>query len=384
MDHGTHASRPISLRGLRRPAFVALAVAVALIAGVVFAAAPSAGARPVWSVAPSADPTGSTSNELFGVSCPSTTSCFAVGFTDFHSLMKHWNGSSWSIVTLPTPAGFSLSDVTCPSTTNCFAVGANHVEHWNGSHWSIMTIPDPPGSVETALGAVSCPSTTNCFAVGNYTIPGGIEKTLVEHWDGSHWSIMTNVPNPSGSILSDLVSLTCPTTTSCFAVGDYFTASYATNPTLVEHWNGSIWKILTAPGDGLLGVSCPSTTSCFAVGYTGNKTLVEHWNGSHWSIMTTPTLAASSLAALRGVSCPTTTSCFAVGDTYTVDGTLVEHWNGSHWSIMTSPNHTGSTTRLNALNGVSCPNTTSCFAVGFYQLSSLGETIDKTLVERYA
>ena len=100
--------------------------------------------------------------------------------------------------------------------------------------------------------------------------------------------------------------------------------------------------------------------------------------------MTTPTLAASTLAALRGVSCPSTTSCFAVGDTYTVDGTLVEHWNGSHWSIMTSPNHTGSTTRLNGLNGVSCPNTTNCFAVGFYQLLSLGETIDKTLVERYA
>jgi hypothetical protein len=187
-------------------------------------------------------------------------------------------------------------------------------------------------------------------------------------------------PNPTGSILSLLVGVSCPSTTSCFAVGNYDTAFFAANPTLVEHWNGWSWKIMTSPnptgGGSLEGVSCPSTTSCFAVGYSNFGGLVEHWNGWSWKITTSP--PGSTNAALRGVSCPSTTSCFAVGDTGVKS--LVEHWNGSSWSLMASPNPRGST--LTVLNGVSCPSTTSCFAVGFDQLLSAVDT-SNTLVERY-
>ena len=171
-----------------------------------------------------------------------------------------------------------------------------------------------------------------------------------------------------------------PSTTSCFAVGDYDTARFAANPTLVEHWNGSQWKITTDPnpigGGSLEGVSCPSTTSCLAVGYTGSGDLVEHWNGSSWKITTSPRVSTN--AALRGVSCPSPTSCFAVGDTGVKS--LVEHWNGSSFSVMASPSSPGST--LTVLNGVSCPSPTSCFAVGFYGPLPSAET-SHTLVERY-
>jgi hypothetical protein len=339
----------------------------------------------VWSVVPSPNPSGSTYAELFGVSCPSSTSCFAVGSTDFgRGLVEHWNGSSWKITTIPNPIGAALFGVSCPSTTSCFVVGNNLIsslmDHWDGNRWSVMTIRDPAGSVETALDTVSCQSTTSCFAVGYSTISDGIENTLAERWNGSSWSVMAS-PNPTGSILSSLVSVSCPSTTSCFAVGDYFTAFFETTPTLVEHWNGSGWKIMTSPtgnrGASLDGVSCPSKTSCFAVGYTDFGGLVEHWNGSSWKIATSP---PDSTYALRGVSCPSTTSCFAVGDSEVKS--LVEHWNGSSWSLMASPNPPGST--ITVLNGVSCPSTTSCFAVGFSQLLSPTADTDKTLVERDA
>ncbi len=335
----THASRPVHSRRLRRPAFVTLAVAVCLIAGVLVAAAPPAGATPAWSVVPSPNPRGSTSPELVGVSCPNSTSCFAVGDTDSGpSLVEHWNGSSWKITTIPNPIDAPLFGVSCPSTTSCFVVGNNLIsslmDHWNGKSWSVMTIADPAGSVETALTAVSCRSTTSCFAVGYYATSDGDENTLAERWNGSTWSVMAT-PNPPGSILPVLY-----------------------------------------------GVSCPSTTSCFAVGYATFGTfggLVERWNGSSWKITSIPSLFTN--AALYGVSCPSSTSCFAVGDTDS-GPSLVEHWNGSSWSPMASPNPTGST--LTVPEGVSCPSTTSCFAVGFYKPLSSADDISNTLVERYA
>jgi hypothetical protein len=146
-----HASRPVHSRRLRRPAFVTLAVAVCLVAGVLVAGASPAGATPAWSVVPSPNPRGSTSPELVGVSCPSSTSCFAVGDYD----------------------------------TAFFEASPTLVEHWNGSSWSPMASPNPTGSPLTVLEGVSCPSTTSCFAVGFYQPLSSADDTsnvLVERY----------------------------------------------------------------------------------------------------------------------------------------------------------------------------------------------------------
>ena len=72
----------------------------------------------------------------------------------------------------------------------------------------------------------------------------------------------------------------------------------------------------------------------------GDKTLVERWNGTSWSIVTSPNPSGATFAVLSGVSCPSTTSCYAVGES-ALDKTLVEHWNGTSWSIVASPNPSG-------------------------------------------
>jgi len=83
-----------------------------------------------WSLMTSPNPAGATASSLTGVSCPSATRCYAAG--DFFKsssptrLVETWNGASWSIVSTPAPAGTirsSLSGVSCSTTTNCFAVG---------------------------------------------------------------------------------------------------------------------------------------------------------------------------------------------------------------------------------------------------------------------
>ncbi|MGH8092566.1 MAG: hypothetical protein ACREIF_03725, partial [Chthoniobacterales bacterium] len=104
-------------------------------------------------------------------------------------------GPGWSIVTSPNVSTI-LSDylnggVTCASASDCWAVGeyeddtvCSHplIEHWNGTSWSIATSPDP--GPETVLTSVTCASASDCWAVGS-----GSTQALIEHWDGTSWSI---------------------------------------------------------------------------------------------------------------------------------------------------------------------------------------------------
>jgi len=277
------------ITALRVRAYLSLVVSVGLIVSVVVV--PAASATPVWSVSPSPNAPASTANELTGVSCPSTTSCFAVGsyitalFTT-KTLVERWNENSWGVMKSPNPPGFtfaSLLAVSCPSATSCFAVGSDTkrgtgqtlIEHWNGTSWKVMSSPSPGalGGGSIGLTAVSCPSVTSCMAVGESGFTGFRRsgKILVEHWNGNHWSVMPT-RNPPRSTYAYLAGVACPSTKSCFAIGDSDNSLMEdSGKTLIEHWNGrGGWSIMTGtanPGTyaSLLAVSCPSTTSCEVV-----------------------------------------------------------------------------------------------------------------------
>jgi hypothetical protein len=350
-----------------------------------------------WSVLASPTPAGAISGVLSGVSCQ-PGSCYAVG-TDGDTLVEHWDSTQWSTAA-PPPGGSQsqLGQVSCPTTTSCYAIGGYFdgstnktlVERWDGTTWSVLTSPNPTGATYSVLNGVSCTTTTSCDAVGNY-YDGSTLKTLVERWNGTNWAIVTSPnpisPNPSGTTNSSLSGVSCPSTTSCYAVGDYFDGF--DHKTLIERWNGTSWSIVASPNGTtysfLNGVSCPTTTNCFAVGRTGSsaRTLVERWNGTSWSIVTSPSPTGDSF--LNGVSCPTTTSCYAVGpyaDALTdTNKTLVEHWNGNSWSMIASPTPTGAT--FASLNGVSCRSTTNCYAVGFSTTAPSPSTTGSTLVEHW-
>ena len=392
--------------GAERGAAPVLRVLVGtLVAALVTAGASPAGAAALWSLSPSPNPTGAVATVLYGVSCPSSGSCFAVGYhstvSGVRSLVEHWNGSNWSIMASPDPKGTIqdyLRGVSCVSTTSCFAVGNYStvaigsdtvVEHWNGKRWSILRSPDPAGASSTILRGVSCPSARSCFAVGEYSL-NSTTRTLAEHWNGQRWSIVAS-PNPSGSSVSALNAVSCPTTGSCFAVGSRGSTS---SKGLVEHWNGNSWGFLLSPNRSsatsstLYAIACPSARSCFAVGHFSRRggifdTQVEHWNGTQWGLMAAPDIAVSNNTSLTGIACPSTRSCFAVGYFLTpspqIGGSVVEHWNGSYWNTMPRPDAgIGSDPTL---AGVSCPATSNCFAVGNYLSFS---SVTGTLIERYS
>jgi hypothetical protein len=93
----------------------------------------------------------------------------------------------------------------------------------------------------------------------------------------------------------------------------------------------------------------------------GEVPFAERWNGTAWSVQHTPTREA--VTALDGVSCPSTKACIAVGiteDRQFVVKTLAEVWNGTAWSVQAPPNPGAS----NGLSGVSCTSATYCVATG--------------------
>jgi hypothetical protein len=396
---------------VRARAWLTLAASVGLSFGVAVVA-PLGGATLSWSVTETPHPPASIPSELFGVACPTVTSCVAVGESLRGTLVEDWNGSSWTRTASPNPgSGPSgrLHRVSCPTTTSCFAVGAYStpdiahsfgvtrtlVEHWDGTSWTVSLSPNRVGTQFATLNDVACATTTSCFAVGWDGRTG-----LIEHWDGIRWSIVTT---PSPLATSELWGVSCPTTSSCVAVGDASPRVADIQRTLVEHWNGRRWTVMTgtpSPSneDALNGVSCPSPDDCFAVGSVAfvsvptdppsplrstQRSLIEHWNGhGAWSVML-GTPSPSDHTVLASVSCANAKSCFAAGfwsaPLSAASKTVVEHWNGrGAWTIMSSPDPTAS-----SLFALSCPTATSCTAVGRAWGLPNTNAGQRTLVEQY-
>src|SRR5207244_508039 len=158
-------------------------------------------------------------------------------------LIEHWNGTSWAIVNSPNATSLDnfiedsyLNGVTCASASDCWAVGYDFsspnegfqplIEHSNGTLWSIVAAPNTGAGA--LLDSVTCPSTSDCWAVGHYdasyaTVPHP-NQTFIEHWNGVTWVIVPS-PNTSVTLNNYLTSVTCTSATNCWAVGYYYTGS---------------------------------------------------------------------------------------------------------------------------------------------------------------
>ena len=108
-----------------------------------------------------------------------------------------------------------------------------------------------------------------------------------------------------------------------------------------------VWQNPLPQGDTLNAISCPSASTCFAVGDLGTI-LVTTNGGTDWAGQLSPTNET-----LRGISCPSTTTCYVVGDAGTILKTDGAGWFGQ-------PQPSG----LVELTGISCPSATTCYAVG--------------------
>lgn len=280
-----------------------------------------------WSIVASPN-VGSFDNFLYGVIAISAQDVWAVGFSvtnkSFNTLTEHWNGTQWSIISSPNPSGSNiLTGVTAISPDDVWAVGNSSlgglIEHWNGTQWSVISNP----SGKNDLLNVSAVSAHDVWAVGSYLNSKIINKALIEHWDGTNWSIVAS-PN-AGNVSYTLAGVSAISTSNVWAVGVYFNTSTGFNKTLIEHWNGTKWSIVSSPtpgsGAGLFSVSAVSASDIWAVGNYGDpslnafQTLIERWDGSKWSVVSSPNGSLKD-SRLSGVSAGSSNNVWTVGGTY--------------------------------------------------------------------
>lgn len=241
-----------------------------------------------------------TSGQPVSVSCSSNTFCLAIGFLPPKNaiFVDRWDGSTWS--SLPGPPSMVPYDVDCLSTEACIVVGANdgtpQTIEWNGATWT--TMPNTAVGVGT-LASVSCADISACMAVGSND-----DGTLAsERWDGSNWSDVS-IPNEvTGSLAEFLTSVSCPTPSSCVAVGWH---SFAVTPTsggeapIVDTWDGTAWSreplpitLVAGLNDTLNSVGCYGSGQCIAVGGANPVTpgippLVLSSDNGRWSVVGDP------------------------------------------------------------------------------------------------
>ncbi len=245
---------------------------------------------------------------------------------------------AWSIVSSPSPgsAHNQLNSVAAVSANDMWAVGGYSstvngpfqplIEHWNGSSWSVV---EGPKFMNASLGGIVAISAHDIWAVGKYTI-GGASQPLIEHWNGSSWSVVKSPLLPSGqNSLSFLNSVVVVSPRDIWAVGYFFLEPPAFKfQTLIEHWNGSSWSIVKSPNpwsrsNELNKVVALSANDIWAVGIYNTdsavtKPLIEHWNGSSWSVVTSPSVKNTYLADV--VRVPHTGKIWAVGSSFSQFG----------------------------------------------------------------
>ena len=169
---------------MRRSWHAALAIAAACVSvGLASVIAGPARAATDPAAGPAAT-TYSTAGQLAGVATVSNSSAWAVGYAGRSSaprvLMLHWNGTAWSLVTLPNAGGegSQLFGVAALSAGDVWAVGHTQEsdgailtlgEHFNGTAWSIVPTPDPGELgplVDNGLLAAASPGNGTVWALG--------------------------------------------------------------------------------------------------------------------------------------------------------------------------------------------------------------------------
>ncbi|MEO8289176.1 MAG: S-layer homology domain-containing protein [Chloroflexota bacterium] len=305
----------------------------------------------------------------------------------------------WSAVASPNPATFGneLRAVAPVGAVDVWAVGyyinySNRsknetlVEHWNGSAWSV--VPSPNAAVDdNFLTGVAAVGANDVWAVGYYDDPNsGRNRALIEHWNGSTWSVV-----PGANVNADYTALSA---VAAVGANDVWAVGYSSTASapqmLIEHWNGSSWSLVPSP---ILNTELVSLAAVAAVGHndvwavgsyidasaSAYQTLIVHWNGSSWSLVPSPNVIPND-NELRGIAAVSSSDIWAVGSyrtSQTQYSTLIEHWDGSSWSIVASPNP-GSDT--NYFNGVTASSGNDVWAVGFYRNTS---GYAQTLVEHW-
>jgi len=189
----------------------------------------------------------------------------AVGAAALGGALIASGGPAWAATTVTSNA-FAVGSVTAASGGAKSAVAVR----WNGSAWSQLAVPKPAGT-DTEFTAVKAFSATDVWAVGD-TAPAGstFRQTLTMHDNGATWSTSAT-PSP-GTRNNTVTAVDGVSGTDAWAVGYTLDLPYGNRirDSLILHWNGTAWTQVPSPNNGstyLYDVAAVSANEAWAVGY---------------------------------------------------------------------------------------------------------------------
>jgi hypothetical protein len=241
-----------------------------------------------------------------------------------------------------TPAGMGIHD---PGSA------APYAERWHGGRWTMtpLAVSPHPRTTGTILNGVSSVSAANAWGIGLFyrAKPGVIAGTapagaLIEHWDGTSWSIVRNPASARRD--AELSALTVVSPANIWAVGREQNDTGTVVP-LAEHWDGRSWRTVPVPAasapSAFYAVSAHGGGDVWAVGDqtkpgTENVAapLAEHWDGRSWAAADLPDVGN---AQLTGVYAASAADVWATVYTPAAVPAVFLHGHGGRWAAVPAP-----------------------------------------------
>ena len=225
---------------------------------------------------------GAAANDVFAVGSHIQTTAGAI---------MHFNGTAWSEMTGPSLP--PLSDVVImwrsvwgSSGHDVYAVGARYgtmttpttgllrptalVAHYDGATWSTVSLPS--GTNREILDVWGT-SASNVYLVGDFQPGDGNDEGIILHFDGTNWT-----ESRYGHNGLHLKAAWGTAANDIFAVGDEGT---------ILHFDGAAWTPMPTPiTKAVHEIWGSSASNVVAVAARG---IILHYDGSHWSQMVSPT-----------------------------------------------------------------------------------------------
>jgi hypothetical protein len=234
------------------------------------------------------------------------------------------------------PAAGAGSQPAAPHAMAAVASPASH-GHW---HWSTR---------HRSLDDVTCPTAHLCLGtLGNHVV--FTRNIVAKH---PKWTRVTLEPSQQPAVEGyvALTDLSCPTSSFCAAVDDIGNVFTTSDPTGgAKHWRGQDVDDIE-----FKAISCASAHLCGAVDYYGRPFVSSSPAAGTWHSTVSP---SSDYNGLFAVSCVGRSLCVSVLDDSTVDVTTNASGASPTWHAF----HV----KGSAWEGVSCPTTHKCVAVGSF------------------
>ena len=277
--------------------------------------------------------------------------------------------------------GSALADVAALAPDDVWAVGSSHselgvetlVEHWDGREWRIVS-SQAVESHASQFNSVAAVSPGYVWAVGAYSLLGRQTVPLIERWDGSEWRLVA--PAPVSATVGIFNGVAALAENDAWAVG-YYVDERGISRTLAQHWDGNEWRTVPTPSIGqrlntLTAVTMRSPDDVWAVGYRISEKnqyvpITMHWDGVEWSMVEAPA-PAKVANYLYDVTLAGATEVWAAGYLYDGSGPVTPfliRWDGEEWDQMGAPEVDSSYV---VLNSISATSEADVWVAGLYRL----------------